>query len=107
MSWIEMAYQAEIEQCREERAKRANGNGSKPQRYCDCIELKDANGNRRPFPEGHNCEYMAQRNALIPKAARIATEAVGNPLGNNSLSYLWCAEFGKAMDRLSEPLLRR
>ncbi len=51
----------------------SNGsNGSQPVRYCECAELLDANGKRQPMPPGHSCEYVRQRNELIPEASRIA-----------------------------------
>ncbi len=79
----------------------SNGsNGSQPVRYCECAELLDANGKRQPMPPGHSCEYVRQRNELIPEASRIATGQCGN-----ADPYRWTKAFVAAMDELAQPPL--
>jgi hypothetical protein len=42
--------------------------------YCSCAEIKNSQGKDvDSVPEWHNCEYISQRNSLIPKAMDKAT----------------------------------
>lgn len=77
-----------------------NGNGSEPERYCDCPELI-IYGKRYPCPPGHDCDYAEARSALVFKAAEIATDGIGDPIGSAATGYKWTAEFIRQMDRLA------
>jgi hypothetical protein len=57
---------------------------------CDCSEAHV--GYRRLAASPHNCDYIKRRNALIPKAERIATPRGG---------YGWGADFLEAMNWLA------
>jgi hypothetical protein len=83
----------------------SSGNGShEALRYCDCAESL-LRGKRLPVPKYHSCEYVAQRNALIPKAESIAS-AHCSPIGKES-GYVWTRRFVKALDELAAPLLKQ
>jgi hypothetical protein len=102
ISYDDLAYERERELCERERA-RANGNGSvTPERYCWCNELV-IGGQRYPCPPHHDCQYVGRRNAMIAEASRLATKKVGV----EASAYRWTAEFVKAMDRLTAPLLNQ
>ena len=85
----------EIEQCRWERMMK-NGNGSHPQRFCDCAELI-VNGERIACPPGHSCEYVRARSALVLDAETAALEMPGDFTRN----------FVAVMDQLAASLLRQ
>ena len=91
---------ADIELAEIAAAKHNNGNGSEPERYCDCPELI-IDGKRVPCPPGHDCEYVAGRSALVPEASRLATKSIGEPIGNAATGYRWTAEFVRILDRLA------
>jgi hypothetical protein len=77
-----------------------NGNGSEPERYCDCPELI-IYGKRYPCPPGHDCNYAEARSALVFQAAENATERIGSPIGSAATGHKWTAEFIRQMDRLA------
>jgi hypothetical protein len=93
-------FSHEYEACRREREKK-NGN-SEPLRRCECRELLDVNGRRRPAPKFHSCEYVRLRDSLIPAAVEIATRKIGVPThgGLTTLGNKWTAAFVKALDEL-------
>ena len=64
---------------------------------CQCLEgmALDRDGARRPV-SGHDCGYVAARNALIPEAALIARRKT---LGQSE--FQWTAAFSAAMDELA------
>ena len=97
---------AEITACKAEREK-ANGNGSEPPRFCCCRELIDSHGKRLPYSKWHDCEYTARRSFLVDDAARIATQKIGDPVGDSSRGYRWTKCFVAEMEKLSAPLLRQ
>lgn len=105
-SFDDAVADAEIDRCRQERARK-NGNQPPPPappRYCHCIELV-VNGRRVPIPQGHDCGYVAARSALVWQASRIATEKIGDPATNAVLGCRWTKEFNRQMDRLAALLL--
>src|SRR5437762_8430171 len=95
---------SELDEC----LSATNGNDDAP-RYCDCLELLDSRGHRRPAPVGHSCEYVRQRNALIKEAAETACEIVPElvPASEDDgvSAANWTSIFSAAMNRLSAPLL--
>jgi hypothetical protein len=105
LCYDDLVFETEREQCRQELAKK-NGNGAEPERkICWCAE-GIINGKRIAVHRPSDCEYVAQRSALVFAAARIATVRVGDPKGVSAVGYAWTKEFIRAMDRLSAPLLR-
>jgi hypothetical protein len=52
-----------------------DAHGDEP-RYCECDELV-VGGRRLPCPPGHCCDYVEQRNRLIPTAVKIANKRIG------------------------------
>jgi len=80
-------------------------------RYCYCDELLLGEGRKRervPIMKFHSCEYVRRRNALIPKACKIATERMSRTPNDDTKSRAvkWTRQFSIAMDELSEPLLQ-
>jgi hypothetical protein len=62
-------------------------------RYCTCLEAAF----QQEVPVWHNCEYIAERNKLIPdaEAQAKAMSKVGGKLDQNRFTYL----FSKFMDQ--------
>ena len=87
---------------------KANGNGSHPQRFCDCPETL-LHGKRVPCPPQHDCSYCRARGTLVDQAARIASQRVtvgyGDKIGE--AADRWTKVFASEMDRLAAPLLRQ
>jgi hypothetical protein len=71
---------------------------------CSCDELL-IKGRRVPMPPGHDCDYIARRNALIPQAEKIASAKVATARGDGKGTAAWTRAFSIAMDELSRPLL--
>jgi hypothetical protein len=105
LCYDDLVFEREIEQCRQERAKK-NGNGQDALRLCWCDEGV-IHGKRMAVHRPADCEYVARRSALVPEASKIATERMGDPKGVSALGYAWTKEFNREMDRLSAPLLRQ
>jgi hypothetical protein len=61
--------------------------------YCSCAEIKDSFGKDVvSVPEWHNCEYIAKRNLLIPKAweKAMSLAKIGNDEVNaDRLTYVF------------------
>jgi hypothetical protein len=72
---------------------------------CDCAECRDGDGRRHLMPKLHSCDYTAARSALVPKAVEIATDKMGDLLGNNGNRWTRC--FVEAMNELAAPLLKQ
>jgi hypothetical protein len=82
-------------------AKSKDGNRSEPERVvCWCAE-GIVNGRRVAVHRSSDCEYVAARSALVPEASRLATERIGEPIGNAATGYRWTAEFVRILDRLA------
>jgi hypothetical protein len=65
----------------------SSGNGShEAPTYCECRELISPSGTRWPCPPHHDCEYIRQRNELIPEAVRIANNHC-SPIGKNCTAF--------------------
>jgi hypothetical protein len=66
-------------------AELCDSNGSNG---CDCAELLDSKGKRRPPFPGHDCDYVRRRSALVAEAIKIADETVRtkSPSEDNALS---------------------
>ena len=63
-------------------------------RYCSCLEVAF----QQEVPVWHNCEYIAERNKLIPNAeaeAKAMAKTDGGKLDQNRFTYL----FSTFMDR--------
>ena len=60
--------------------------------------LFDANGQPATVVNAHDCDYVDARNALIPTAMRMATQAVGV---ERRSSGEWSRQFLAAMDELA------
>ena len=75
----------------------SNGDGRV---VCWCDE-GIVNGKRVAVHRSCDCDYVAARSALVPEAARLATEKIGNPIGCAQLGYAWTAELVRVMNRLA------
>jgi hypothetical protein len=107
LCYDDAVFEIEYEQCRRELAKKSGSADHKPKRVkCRCAE-SIVNGRRIPVHRQSDCEYVARRSALVPEASRLATEKVGDPLGDADCGYRWSAEVVRVMNRLSGPLLRQ
>jgi hypothetical protein len=98
-------FEGEMDRVAREREKlngTGNGNGSHPERYCDCVELLDSLGNRRPCPPFHNCEYVRLRSALVPQAVLVANRRVSVGYGDRvgAAADRWTKVFARELDRL-------
>jgi len=105
LCYDELVFEQEIEQCKQERAKK-NGNGEPERVICWCDEGV-INGKRVPVHRPEDCAYVARRSALVPEAARIATAKIGDPKGATKLGYAWTRQFDAEITRLAAPLLRQ
>jgi hypothetical protein len=87
-----------------------NGEAS---RFCTCDELVVGEGRNRkrvPVMKYHDCDYVRQRNELLPQAIKRANEIVRSKLTPHDDAKSRSARFSRAlsieMDRLAVPLLR-
>jgi hypothetical protein len=53
------------------------------------------------FRPHHDCQYVAARSALVPDAARLATQRIGDADGNAATGHRWTAEFVRILVRLA------
>src|SRR5438067_2352030 len=87
-------------------ARHGVSNGQE-ERFCDCAETL-IRGERKPMPPGHDCRYVAERNALIRTAEEIVDSRITcvPPSEDAGESHaLWTKCFSIAMDELAKPLL--
>src|SRR4029077_1001332 len=107
LSLYDFIYECEMRAVEREKIER-HGNGSQPERYCDCRELLLDDGTRLPCPPLHDCAYVRERSRLVPEAVRRASERIGEPTGDDvAYGYRWTGAFNREMDRLSAPLLKQ
>jgi hypothetical protein len=71
-------------------------------RTCLCAEgwYEDKAGKRRKVKAPHDCEYIAHRNSLIPKAEAMANQATKAERGTILYSATWSRAFFAAMNGL-------
>jgi hypothetical protein len=101
MSLDDWWFESEVESIKREREKlERNGNGVELQRViCFCAEGV-VNGKRVAVHRPSDCIYTAARSALIFQAAEIATQKIGDPVGDSLHGCRWTAAFVSAMNRL-------
>jgi hypothetical protein len=107
LSYDDAVYELEREQCRRELARKSGQKDHEPKRVICWCDEGVINGRRVVVHRACDCEYVAARSALVPEAARIATQRVGDPIGDAERGYAWTKIFNIEMDRLAAPILRQ
>jgi len=101
LSYDDAVYEVEREQCRRELARKSGQKDHEPKRVICWCDEGVINGRRVVVHRPCDCQYTERRSALVPEAARITTEKIGEPIGDAATGYRWTAEFVRQMNRLS------
>lgn len=67
---------------------------------CDCAETKLLDGSRLPDSPHHSCDYVRERNLLLPTASRLAVTAATPYTGTEQYGAVYTRALSENMERL-------